>query len=161
MAELHIKGLEPLQRLLDTLPAKLEQNVMRGALREGAKVLLTEATYRAPARSGALVASLRVGTRTRGGTVTSYVKTDRWYARLVEYGTKPHEIKPKRAKSLFVAGWFGMVVQHPGAKPHPFMRPALDAGAQSAVIAAAEYMKKRLQNKESINTSHVMIDGDE
>lgn len=161
MAELHIKGLDALQKLLDTLAPRIEKNVMRGALREGAKVLLAEATYRAPSRSGTLVSTLKIGTRAKGGTVTSYVKSDHFYARFVEYGTKPHEIRPKHAKSLFIAGVFGTLVKHPGARPHPFMRPALDAGAQEAVIASAEYMKKRLATKESLDTSHVMIEGDE
>lgn len=157
----HIKGLDQLQKLLDTLPAKLERNVMRSSLREGAKVLLAEATYRAPAKSAALVSSLKIGTRSRGGTVTSYVKTNLWYARFVEYGTRPHEIRPKHAKSLFIAGVFGTLVKHPGAKPHPFLRPALDAGKTGAVIATAEAIKKRLTTKESLDASHIMIEGDE
>lgn len=161
MADVHVRGLDQLFAELQRIPVAIEKNVMRGALRAGAQVLLAEATYRAPHRSAALVSSLRIGTRSRGGTVTSYVKTDLFYARFVEFGTKPHEIKPRRAKSLFVAGWFGLLVKHPGAKPHPFMRPAMDGAASGAIVAAAEYMKQRLATKQGIDTSYIMIEGDE
>ena len=35
----HVKGLDALQKLLDTLPVKLEKNVMRGGLRAGMNVI--------------------------------------------------------------------------------------------------------------------------
>lgn len=186
---LHIKGLSELQKLLDTLPAKIEKNVMRGALREGAKVLLTETTYRAPHKQAGLVSSLRVGTRSRGGTVTGYVKTDLFYARFVEYGTRPHFIsvqddeKPinkqlsfrrgqivrasmttvnRNIRSLKISGNFvGPTVHHPGAQPKPFMRPSLDTAGVTAIVAAGEYMKKRLETKQGLETAHILVEGDE
>jgi hypothetical protein len=41
------------------------------------------------------------------------------------------------------------------------MRPALDAQASAAVVAAAEYMKDRLATKHGLDTSDVVIEGDE
>ena len=80
----------------------------------------------------------------------------------MEYGTKAHTIRPKSEKGwLSFLGIFAKKIEHPGARPHPFMRPALDAQATNAVIATAEYMKKRLSDKHSLDTSHIVIDGDE
>lgn len=47
------------------------------------------------------------------------------YAPFVEYGTRPHEIRPKDAKALyFVKDGKEIVVKrvrHPGSKPYPFL----------------------------------------
>ena len=79
----------------------------------------------------------------------------------VEYGTKPHTITAKPGKALAIGGMYVHAVDHPGARPHPFMRPALDSQAQPAVIAAAEYMKARLATKHGLDTAHIRIEGDE
>lgn len=165
MAEKHVKGLVELQKLLDTVAPKVERNILRGALRAG----MTEAVKPAAqsnirSASGQLAAGLKVGTRARGGTVTANLKATGphgFVAKFLEYGTRAHEIKPRRAKSLFVAGLFGMVAQHPGARARPFMRPALDSQAQAAVIVTGEYVKRRLARKEGLDTSHIMVEGDE
>lgn len=157
----HVTGLSDLQKVLNELPAKLEANILRSALREGAKVVYAETVHRAPAKSGALVASLKIGTRLRRGVATAYVKTNIFYARFIEYGAAAHEIKPKNHKSLFIAGLFREVVEHPGIKPKPFMRTALDVSKTQAVVAAAEAMKTRLATKEGLETGHITIAGDE
>ena len=69
-------------------------------------------------------------------------------------------LRPEPGLQSFL-GVFSKKIEHPGARAKPFMRPALDAQATNAVIAAAEYMKKRLSDKHSLDTSHIMIDGDE
>ena len=90
-----VKGLAELQKYLDELPAKMEANIMRAALRAGAKVVLTEAKNTAAFAddTGALRASLRITTSVRRGTVTAAVKAgptkkDKrpFYARMVEFG---------------------------------------------------------------------------
>ncbi|MCR4331764.1 MAG: hypothetical protein NUV34_03535, partial [Sulfuricaulis sp.] len=64
-------------------------------------------------------------------------------------------------------GWLSFMnifvkeVAHPGTKPHPHMRPALDSQAQNAVVAAAEYMKKRLSDKHGLDTADIVIEGDQ
>ncbi|GAA0403062.1 hypothetical protein GCM10009530_63810 [Microbispora corallina] len=53
------------------------------------------------------------------------------YGAHVEYGTKPHIIRPRNAKALH---WvdehgddvFARLVHHPGTAPQPYMRPAFD-----------------------------------
>lgn len=70
------------------------------------------------------------------------------YAHLVELGTKPHKI----ISGGFVMGgkWIppGVVMDHPGAVPKPFMRPAYDNKKYA--------VKVRYQNKFLINLEKYM-----
>lgn len=179
MADLHVTGLADLQKFLDTLPARLEANVMRGALRAGATVIKAQAQQNAlpgppnarnvrlyGAYAGALRDSIRVGARIKGGTVTAYVRAggkkkggaDVYYATMVEMGTKPHKISAKPGHYLSIGGGFVKSVEHPGSRAKPFMRPALDAKAGEAVAAAAEYMKARLSTRNGLDTSEINIE---
>ena len=143
----HVKGLAELQKLLDTLPAKMEANVMRSALRAGANVVLEEAKANVAVKSGLLRDGLKVSTRSRRGVVSASVKATgkhAYVAKWVEYGTAAHRIIPKEAKSLFFGGIFAEGIDHPGASAKPFMRPALDTRAQDAIVAVGNQIKKRL-----------------
>jgi len=164
MAEIHVKGLSELQKFLDELTPKIERNVMRGSLRAGMNVVKPVAQADIHSVSGLLAAGLKVGTRARGGRVTASLKATgkhAYLAKWVEFGTSAHNIAAKRGGWLSFMNVFRKEIAHPGAKRRPFMRPALDGQAQNAVIAAAEYMKKRLATKEGLDTSHIMIEGDE
>jgi HK97 gp10 family phage protein len=160
MAEIHVKGLAELSKFLDALPVKIEKNIMRSALRQGAKVIQQQAIANVPVQSGELRKSLKIGTRVRGGTVTAAVKTKVFYAKFVEFGTKAHFITARKKGWLSFGGIFAKSVQHPGSRPRPFLRPALDAMAGAAVIAVGEQIKKRL-TKEGLDTAHITIEGDE
>lgn len=72
------------------------------------------------------------------------------HARFVIEGTRPHEIRPRRARALYWVdgggGHFARLVHHPGTKPNPFVRravrpmePAIRAAATAATI---RYMDK-------------------
>lgn len=158
MADVHVKGLSDLNRFLQELPVKLEKNVLRGALRAGAKTILPVAQGNIHPVSGELAASLKTRSNARGGLVTASVYTRVFYAKFVEYGTKPHTITAKNRKGLTVGGLFFQSVDHPGAKPRPFLRPALDAQATPAVVAAAEYMRLRLATKHGLDTADIEIE---
>lgn len=143
----HVKGLSELQRFLDVLPAKIEQNIMRSALRAGANVVKDEAKNNVPVKSGLLRDGLKVSTRSRRGVVSASVKATgkhAFVAKWVEFGTAAHRIVPKAAKSLFFGGMFAEGIDHPGSNAKPFMRPALDNRAQDAIVAVGEKIKKRL-----------------
>lgn len=158
-SSVEIKGLAELHKTLQELPAKIERNVLRGGLRAGAKVMEAEAERLCPeglptldsvkrgARIGELKRSIRVTLRASRGTVRATVKAGNkvaWYAHLVEFGTARHWIKPKSRKSLFIAGLFKEVIDHPGARPKPFMRPAFDGKWRQAIDAMADYIRTRL-----------------
>lgn len=47
--------------------------------------------------------------------------------------------------SIVIGGSFvGTTVHHPGARPHPFMRPALDHSEAEAIAAAQRYIDARI-----------------
>lgn len=160
----HVKGLDELQKMLDQVTPKIEANIMRGALRAGMVIVKPIAQANIHSVSGELAAGLKVGTRRRGHTVTSNIKATGPHAHvahLVEFGTRPHNISAKANGWLSFLNIFRLSVQHPGTKPRPFMRPALDGQATAAVVAAGNYMKNRLATKEGLDTSHITIEGDE
>lgn len=163
MTELvNVKGLSELQAFLDQLPAKMEANIMRAAMRQGANVVLAEAKTNVPTKTGLLRDGLKVSTSSRRGVVTAKVKArgkHAYLARFVEYGTAAHFIKPKNAKSLFIAGLFSNGVDHPGAAPKPFLRPALDSQSQAALVVVGEAIKKRL-TKQGLDASGVELEAE-
>jgi HK97 gp10 family phage protein len=152
MSTVQVKGLREINDFLQKLPAKLEANVLRGALRAGANVVLESAKANVPVDTGTLRDGLKVSTRSRRGVVMARVVTTgkhAYLARWIEYGTTAHRIVA-RGKGMYFGGMFAKGVNHPGGRPKPFMRPALDARARDAVVAAAEYMKKRLATKHGL-----------
>jgi HK97 gp10 family phage protein len=162
-----IAGGRQLAQLLDTLPVKVERNIMRGALRAGARVMLLEVKQRIPRDSGALAASARVTTRAVRGEVTASVKIGNkkvWYAHLVEFGTKPHyisvsdedrgrgrtsgtlaSIRTVNRRVLQIgANFVGPSVHHPGSSARPYARPAADAGFTPAMAAVQKKIREGL-----------------
>lgn len=147
MADLTIQGLAELHKALQDLPVKLEKKILRGALRAGAKVMADAAKSNVPVKSGALRKSIRLSAKTKRGRVTATVKAGNaqaFYAHMVEFGTAAHRIAPKKADALATPAGPRKSIEHPGAKPKPFMRPALDGAAEAAVQAAAEYARGRI-----------------
>lgn len=149
MAELQVKGLAELHKVLQSLPEELEKKVLRNALRAGANEFKKAAKAQVPVKSGALRKSIRVKTSARKGrwrlkaTVVAG-NAEAYYAHMVEFGTAAHMIKPAKAKSLFFLGQAREAVEHPGAQAQPFMRPAFDSGSEAAINAFADSVRKRL-----------------
>lgn len=146
-----ISGAREVDQLFQTLPANVEKNIMRGALRAGAAVFLEEVKPRIPAASGQLRASARVTSRYRRGEVSASVKVGNfvaWYAHLVEFGTRPHTIKSKTpGGALRIGGARVRSVEHPGIRAQPFMRPAADAAFPAAVAAVHRKIRERLTQR--------------
>jgi HK97 gp10 family phage protein len=149
----NITGLADLQKMLERLAPDIEKKVMRGALRAGQKQVLEQARAAVHPISGDLAKSLRIKTRAKGGCVSATLVVGNktaYYAHMVEFGTAPHFIRPKGKKSLFFAGLTKEVINHPGARKKPFMRPAFDqaaSGESAAFEAVKAYLAKRI-NKE-------------
>ncbi len=143
--------------MLSALPEKIEKNIMRGALRAGAKVIMDEAKRNVPIKSGDLRKSLRLSTNSKKGVVTATVKAGSkkaYYWRFVEFGTAAHVIHAKKDGALVFGGIFSKLALHHGARAKPFMRPALDTQANVAIQAVGDTIKKRL-TKEGVNASDV------
>lgn len=163
MSDDHVSGLPELYNLMQQIPVKYERNVARGALRAGMNVVKPVAQQMARKASGVYAAGLKVGTRARGGVVTSNLKPSGPHAFLgkwIEFGTHAHNIAAKKNGWLSFMNIFRKEVAHPGARPFPHLRPALDSMAGPAVIAVAQYTKNRLETKHGLDTSDVRIEGD-
>jgi HK97 gp10 family phage protein len=149
-----IGGGRELDDMLRTLAPNIHKNIMRAALRAGANVMKDGAKAGVPVKTGKLRKSLAVTTGSKGGLVTAKLKARGKmapYAVLVEFGTRPHKIKPKKKGGLTVGGNIVAEVDHPGARPRAFMRPAFDSKAAPAVAAVAAKIRERL-TKEGIST---------
>ena len=125
--------------------------------------MLAHAITNVPVKSSELRNSLKISTRARRGVVSASVKTKVFYAKFVEFGTKAHWITAKKGGWLSFGGIFAKSVWHPGIPkgPKAFLRPAMDAQATAAVNAAAAYIRDRLQSKHGLDTSGVVLEGDE
>lgn len=158
----NIKGLSELQAFLDQLPAKMEKNIMRGAMRAGAVVLKDEVQGNVPVRTGKLRDGLKIKTGSKGAKVmarVTFTGPHAFLARWIEYGVVAHIINPKSGKYLSFAGLFARSVEHPGFAAKPMMRTALDTRGTAAAVAAGEYIKKRL-TKQGLDAADVDIETD-
>ena len=159
----HVKGLSELDAFLSQLPAKLEKNIMRGSMRAAAVPVAAQAKQNVSVVSGLMRDGIKIKTGSKNGVVKARVVVTGKHAHAagwVEYGTAAHHIKPKSAQSLFFAGIFSTGIDHPGSSAKPFLRPALDSRATEAVVAAGEYIKKRLASKHGLDTSEIEIVAD-
>lgn len=179
-----VKGLSELKKFLDEFPAKLQNNVMRGAMSAAAKVTAKEAKLLCPVGvpssknakiyggyEGALRDSIRVSPGridSAGGKVVAKVVVggvnkkgaDVWYAHMVEFtGAVAHPIMAKKGSALTVGGRLvADIPEHPGFHAKAFMRPALDNTMGAAVVAAGEYVKKKLATKQGIDTADIVVE---
>lgn len=110
-----------------------------------------EAQALVPRRTGLLQRRIIPGALTNDHAI---VKADTPYAAPVEFGSKPHIIRPKkpggvlawggsrrlsgRLRSGAQADHFATLVHHPGAKPHPYLIPGAKKATEgmSDVIVA-------------------------
>ncbi|KTF70698.1 HK97 gp10 family phage protein [Sphingomonas sp. HT-1] len=158
-----VRGKAHLDRYLDQLPQDIETKLLRGAGRAGGEIVADEARERALANEVRDAVVLRSSSRD-GRIVVKITVRQGWSYSLgvwQEWGTEPHFIrvaedqrqgrsigrinKLAKAGSLVIGGKFvGETVYHPGARPSPFLRPALDIRAADAIKAAQAYINSRI-----------------
>jgi len=89
------------------------------------------AKHRCPVDTGNLRASI---TPEVDGFKEGSVGTNVEYAMAVEYGSRPHDIRPREKKAMrFEKGGheiFAKRVKHPGSQPQPFLEPAFIIGGR-------------------------------
>lgn len=161
-----ISGMKELNSLLNQLPVNIERNVMRQAIKRGQDVLADAARGKLQADgsvdSGELLKSVRVTFKRRSerfGWIRSYLVAGNkiaYYAHMLEFGTasyytgtgttvgKPYAITPKVAGSLFLGGVLRQSATHPGVRPRPFMRYAVDNYSDAAIDTVANYLRDRI-----------------
>lgn len=167
-----VTGRQEVDTFFAQLPLDIETKLLRGAIRAGARVIAKEAKDRCT--SDQVASAISIKSLSDEGRIAArvYVK-GRWSnsrAIWLEYGTSPHFISVDSSQragrgtlsmnaevkaaggdgSLVIGGKFiGDTVFHPGARPHPFMRPALDLRERQAIDAAQGYINSRV-TKEGI-----------
>ncbi len=161
------RGRADVQRFFAQAPEKLTR-VLRGAARAGANVIADEASDRCV--SPEVRTAIKVATRRTDGTLRGLVQVKGPGAHIgpwLEYGTSAHFISvddeqregrtvgrinrqakdPDASHSLVINGKFvGATVLHPGARPHPFLRVALDVKAVEARSAAQTFINSRVSS---------------
>ncbi|MGQ3001292.1 MAG: HK97-gp10 family putative phage morphogenesis protein [Hydrogenophaga sp.] len=160
--ETGVSGLAELYKVMQALPAVVEGNVMRGALRAGLRVVQKEAEVLVPEKELDLRKSLRIRLMRRSlkrGWVRMQLVAggkDAPNAHWAEFGTasyyvgkgrsvrRPYKIQPKKAGALLFGGKVREVVTHPGARPQPYMRPAIDRRQGDALAATVAYLRRRI-----------------
>ncbi|WP_297451676.1 hypothetical protein [uncultured Corynebacterium sp.] len=103
-------------------------------VRKAQRATLNQAKVTSPVDTGALRNSHTQGAITySNGRATSDIEASADYSLAVHEGSRPHVIRPRRAKVLAWRGTNGMVfarsVNHPGAKKRPWLLNALKTGA--------------------------------
>jgi HK97 gp10 family phage protein len=107
------------------LSDKTKGNVQKVLNNTGFKIE-TKAKGNVPVDTG----HLRRGITTKIGDMEVIVHTSNIkYARGVEFGTRPHLIKPKNKKALYWKGAKHPIksVNHPGSKAKPYLIPAFES----------------------------------
>lgn len=103
-------------------------------IRPAQRHVLNAVKLRAPVNTGFLRATHEATPPQREGTrMVGKVVARADYAVAVHEGSKPHVIRPRRAKALSWKGAggrvFAKIVHHPGSKPRPWLVNALRAEA--------------------------------
>lgn len=162
-----VTGRDRVRAYFRAIPDALETKVLRGAARAGARIIADEAKERSV--SSEVARDVKVSTKqTEPGRVVARVQVkgpSAYMAPWLEYGTDPHFITVDDSQrggkgikllnrqvgeaggdgSLVIGGKFvGATVFHPGARPYPFLRPALDTKESEAIAAAQTYITTRL-----------------
>jgi len=159
-----VTGREGVKRYMAAIPEFCRTKLLPGAARAGAKVIADEAKSRCQSQLVAddiIIRAKREDDRVR---VKVTVRHGWSYSIGVwlEYGTAPHFIsvdesqrrgrsvstinRRQKGGSLAINGKpIGATVYHPGARPHPFLRPALDIKKTEAIRAAQNYITTRLK----------------
>lgn len=137
---------------LDRLAEALRESA-QGAQVTTNQVVINTANYikaemeaRVPVDTGRLRQSIQI--RVIGNKII--IGPDTEYDEAVEFGTGPHEIRPKSKKALAfkVGGRMVIVakVNHPGTRAQPFVRPAFNAWVDTLGELAAEANVQKIKD---------------
>lgn len=168
MIETKLIGFEALQKRLQKLPGNIAEKHLRSAVLAGAAVVRKDAQARAPKESGRLAKSIKAK------FIKGNDRNEKRYgvcvmaphAHLIELGTRPHFIKPKKKRALAFGGrgWvtgssragsmvfegYGTVVKevfHPGNRANPFLRAALESNTSAIESAIHRRLSARLDRE--------------
>jgi HK97 gp10 family phage protein len=122
--------------------AQQAQTTTHQVLVESANYIKAEMEAKVPVRTGKLRNSISIQVETDRVIIGPNLQMAP-YAGYVEFGTKPHEIRPKNPGGVlaFKMGGrmvFARKVNHPGTRAQPYVKPAFEAWVDSLGTMAAE-----------------------
>lgn len=142
-------------RLAEALRRTAEQSgvTTQQVLIQSSNQILAEMEVRVPVKTGNLRGSLGIKVLS-DRVVIGPDTTQAPYAPYVEFGTQPHEIKPKKAGGVLAFKMNGKMVfarkvNHPGTRAQPYVIPAFEAWVDSLGTMAAEANVKVLTDNAS------------
>lgn len=145
-------GQADISRLANALrqTAGESQITTQQVLIQASNQILAEMESRVPVDTGKLRNSLQIKVETDRVTIGPDENIAP-YGGYVEFGTKPHTIRPKTPGGVLVFKMNGTTVyakkvNHPGTKAQPFVRPAFEAWVDSLGTMAAEANIKVLKD---------------
>lgn len=156
-----LRGGAELDKLLEELPKRVATRLGRNAVNAGARVIAAEARRRAPVETGDLKKAIRVRSKRSRLPITLRLNSveatagvggrEGPLAHIIEFGTAPHRIVASPGKVLrFEVGGdvrFAKAVQHPGAAPKPFLRPAAESKAGAALQQIGDNLGKGIERE--------------
>ena len=133
---------------LKDLRREIQRYAIKRAGRAGAYLFLQEAKRLVQVKSGLLKNDLRIRQRMKNDEADFSVGTSRKapHAHLVELGTRPHRIPTPNGSPFSVPGGW---IDHPGARPFPFLRPAFDSKKDEAGEKAIDILWKHIEKVSS------------
>ncbi|MBT2242683.1 HK97 gp10 family phage protein [Sphingobium sp. BHU LFT2] len=165
-----MRGRNEVSAFLSSLPENLAAKVLRGAGRAGGRIIADEAKDRSPSEE--VAREIVVKTKREDSRIVVHVTVKpgyAWFRALwLERGTSGHFISVDDSQrsgrgigrinqqvrdaqgdaSLVINDNFvGRTIWHPGANPHPFLRPALDIKEEDAIRAAQSYINSRISRR--------------
>jgi len=109
------------------------KEILEKALPDIARRFRNELVLKCPVDTGRLRASIKV--KVEGNSLIIWMVN---YGKYIEFGSPPHVIKPKDKKALkFKSGndvVFSKEVRHPGSRPNPFIRTAINTKLKEIII---------------------------
>jgi HK97 gp10 family phage protein len=149
-----VSGLKELEANLRQFSDDVRDKMLTDATRAGAEVVQVEAINLAPKKRG-LASSLSIASRIKIRMkqpdqfgVRALIVAGAPHSHLLEFGTKPHKIVTKTKKALADKAanlFFGKVVNHPGNRARPFLRPAFEMRKLEAVNRIADVLREKIR----------------
>jgi len=150
VVDLTIKGVPELIAKMNQLPTQVQKKILVGATTAAAIEFQEEARSLVPKRTSQLERAIRVvkGEGRTPNIVGAKVVLRGKHAYLgkwMEWGTVAHLIETKTKKTLWDGNRaYGRRVQHPGTRPRPFMRPAVDNKMAEAIEVVHRFLERHL-----------------
>jgi hypothetical protein len=143
-----ISGLSSLAAKFREFAGQAEDIITQVMLDSANENIIVVAKSLAPKKTGQLAGSIEAIPGEKPMQIL--IRSDRFYARFLEYGTKAHLIVPRNAKSLhWVSGdvnYFAKSVQNPGIEQgkFSFIGPAIAEGIEQLVRDVLSIVEREL-----------------